>query len=116
MPGASDRKLAVVVGIAIGVVFTVPAMWLAYISTGAGHGSYNFARLFFPFSMLLATVTGEINNTLIALACVQFPSYGALIGMHWSNGRRRGWVFCILAAAHALAVSVCFFGWLPWFS
>ena len=83
------RKMAVGTGAGFGAALTLPAFFLALISAGAGHGDYGFARGFFPLPMLVAAyVTGSISLPSIALACIQFPLYGAALG-YGATARRQ---------------------------
>ncbi len=107
----------VIVCILVGVLLTPIAALLAIASAGAGHGHYEFARLFFPYSMLLTRLTGDtITPPLMALALAQFPLYGLAVGLAVLKGRV-GWsVVALLAVAHAIAVVLCFSGMIPNFS
>jgi len=106
----------IVVYTLIGVAVTPIAVIAALASAGAGHGHYEFARVLFPYTMLLTPLA---NNTiaplLIVLAFVQFPLYGALIGLA-NRKSREGLVMLILALAHLVAAALCFSGLLPNFS
>ena len=65
----------------VGGFVTLPAMLLAIIFAGAGHGHYDFARALFPFSMLATLLTGNyISIPLIIAGLLQFPLYGLVIG------------------------------------
>jgi hypothetical protein len=76
-------------------------------SGGAGHGHYVFAKIFFPFTMLSTILFGSIIGPFIALAIVQFPLYGLLIGT--ANEKRRVVPYAAgLVIVHALAVVACF--------
>jgi uncharacterized membrane protein YqjE len=76
-------------------------------SAGAGHGNYVLAKVFFPFTMLSTILFGSIITPFIALAIVQFPLYGLLIGT--ANEKRRLAPYAIgLVTIHALAVVTCF--------
>ena len=67
----------VTVPVLIGVLVTPIAAVLAIASAGAGHGHYEFARLFFPYSMLLTRLAGDtITPPLMALALAEFPCTG----------------------------------------
>jgi len=100
------------VGTLIGVVFTPLALWTAFASAGAGHGSYFLAKLLFPYSMLLTRTAGDtITTPLIGLALVQFPLYGWLVAS-FSPTRTAG----ALLVLHAISVGLCFSGILPSFS
>jgi hypothetical protein len=106
----------VVAGALVGVLVTPAAVALAVVSAGAGHGHYEFARLFFPFTMLLTRLAGDtITLPFVALALVQFPLYGAVIGLAASKGRIALAVVPLLVV-HAVAAALCFSGLIPNFS
>jgi hypothetical protein len=101
---------AIVGGFLTGLGATVPAVILAIISGGSGHGNYAFALALFPFPMLLTQVTHDSVAALsIVLALVQFPIYGAILGYYRSIGRNE-FVYssCALGFLHAVAAVVCF--------
>ena len=76
-------------------------------SAVAGHGHYVLAKVFFPFTMLSTIVFGSIIGPFIALAIVQFPLYGLLIGT--ANEKSRVLPYAAgLLIIHALAVIACF--------
>ncbi|MEO6217982.1 MAG: hypothetical protein ABIO86_18275 [Sphingomonas sp.] len=52
---------AVVAGIAVGTFIELPALFVAVMSAGAGHGDYVAARMLFPASMLLTLIEGSIG-------------------------------------------------------
>jgi hypothetical protein len=103
-------------GVGIGVVITPVAVMLAIISGGAGHGHYEFARLFFPYTMLLTRFVGDtITGPLIGLALAQFPLYGAVIGITRSKPSAAV-AGVLLLVAHTVAVVLCLSGVIPNFS
>jgi len=105
-----------VIGLGIGALITPVATMLAIASGGLGHGHYEFARLFFPYSMLLTLISGNtITVPLRVLALAQFPIYGALIGW-FAPARAAGVIGAIVLVAHALAAALCFSGVIPNFS
>jgi hypothetical protein len=92
----------------VGVLFTPVAILLAFISAGAGHGNYVWARVFFPYSILLTNATGSITTSLMVLAVMQFPLYGLVCGVGFSASKR---IYPIVAAtAHLAAVIATFLG------
>ena len=97
-PPRSTTKFAAI-GVLLGIAFTPIAAFLAVASAGAGHGTYGFARLLFPYSMALTLVTGSITTPLIALAVAQWPVLGGLTGALVARRRRR--LLWLLAALHA---------------
>ena len=98
-----------------GAAFTLPAGFLAVLSGGAGHGHYEFARLFFPAEMLATHLTSDtITASVMIAAILQFPIYGALIG--YSLARRKLFWIIVVIGVHLLAATACFFGAVPNFS
>jgi hypothetical protein len=55
------------IGLLIGAALTISAIILALSSIGDGHGDFVFARLLFPYSMLLTLLTRDITAPLITL-------------------------------------------------
>jgi hypothetical protein len=106
----------VIVGVGAGVLITPVAAFLAVLSGGAGHGHYELARLFFPYTMLLTRLAGDtITLPLILLALAQFPVYGAVLGIARSRSRVVA-AGGLLLAGHTIAVVLCFSGLIPNFS
>ena len=115
------KAKGIVICVSIGVIVTPIAFFLALLSAGAGHGHYVFARLFFPYSMLLTRWANDtITFPLILLALVQFPLYGAIIGIATSKRPLARLIGCVAAVlivvVHAIAVMKCFSGLIPNFS
>ncbi len=91
---------------------------MAILSGGAGHGDYAFARALFPLPMLVTLLTNDtISFPSIALALVQFPIYGGVVG-HGLTGayNTRFRAIVIIAVLHAIFAAMCFAGLLPNFS
>jgi hypothetical protein len=99
---------------ACGAFVSLPALFLAVMSAGAGHGDYIAARMLFPYSMLLILVEGSIGALSQAVGLLQFPLYGALLG--WSLWRRSWGAAILVATLHVIAAAICFAGILPYFS
>lgn len=96
-----------------GLAFSIPALFLAMLSSGGGHGDYQFARAAFPVPMLL-TFNAWINPLSLVAALVQFPVYGWIAGSAMAQDEY-GRVIAV-AVLHVLAVIACFSGLLPNFS
>mgnify|MGYP007072819004 FL=1 len=96
-----------------GLALSIPALLLAMLSSGGGHGDYQFARAAFPIPMLL-TFNGSINLLSLVAALVQFPVYGWIVGS--AMARREYGRLIVVAVLHVLAVVACFSGLLPNFS
>jgi hypothetical protein len=92
------------IGIIYGVLVTPPALFLAMLSTGAGHGDYLAARLLFPAPMLTTHLFGQISAPALLLAIVQFPVYGFLIGASCESGRSKLWLAVIAYHSGMLAL------------
>lgn len=96
-----------------GLAFTIPALFLAMLSSGGGHGDYQFARAAFPVPMLL-TFNVWVNPLSIVAALAQFPVYGWIAGS--AMAREEYGRLIAVAALHTAAVIACFSGVLPNFS
>ena len=106
----------VLIGVAVGIVATVLAALLVVLSGAAGDGHFVFARLFFPFTMLLTLITDDkITAPLLILALAQFPLYGALGAVAYIKPHA-ALLLLVLIAAHIVAVVICFSGTIPNFS
>lgn len=112
----TDRRRAGLIGVAIGFVLTPATAALAVLSGGAGHGDYVLARLFFPYTMLLTRLTGDVIVVpLIFLALAQFPIYGAILGLSFSRPSAAA-ISVLVVVGHLVAAGLCFSGTLPNFS
>lgn len=78
-PARVLRPIAAIWGIALGTLVTLPLLFVAYMATGAGHGSYGPAIMFFPYAMALTWFTQSITPICFVVACVQWPAYGAAL-------------------------------------
>lgn len=90
---ASNSSLSVrkplVVRIAIVALFVAitPAFWSAAVaSAGAGHGSYLFAKLLFPYSMVISGFRG-IGIVAVVMALAQWPTYGLMLAATFGTPR-----------------------------
>jgi hypothetical protein len=105
---------AAVIGFAFGSSFALPALVLAVMSSGAGHGDYFAARLLYPVSILLTLVEGRIGVVSMAVGLLQFPAYGVLLG--WAHVRGKHLPVAVVALVHLIAAMACFSGLVPDFS
>jgi hypothetical protein len=114
--GGKRQAINILAGVGLGALIAPIALILAIVSAGAGHGHYEFARLFFPYTMLLTRLTGDtITLPLIILALAQFPLYGGIIGL-CRDAVRAAYAAILIFVAHAAAAAVCFSGAIPNFS
>ena len=110
-----SRLLTTIIGVAIGVATTLPAIGGAVMSGGMGHGHYGLARALFPVPMLSTLLTHDTIGVVAGgLALVQFPFYGAVVGA--AHGRQGAVVILFVVAVHLIAAVACFAGLIPNFS
>ena len=81
-------------------------LFLGMASSGMGHGDYFLAKLLFPFTMILAGLSGSITSPLILLAVAQYPLYGAIFGFANERGKLP-LATGIVVTIHALMAAVC---------
>lgn len=113
-PQSKSALHAVGGGAALGAFVSLPALGLAVLSAGAGHGGYAAARALFPLPMLLTLVEGSIGPLSSGLALLQFPLYGALLG--WSRLNDSHGALSLMGLLHIVAAFFGFAGMLPNFS
>ena len=77
-------------------------------SGGAGHGDYLLARLLFPLPMLSTHLFQMITPAAIAVAAIQFPIYGWLVGYAAQKEKRRWALFPLCFHAVMLALMLMF--------
>jgi hypothetical protein len=91
----------------VGSLATPFTLLLALESTGAGHGDYFWAKVFYPYTMLSAMVLQSITIPFIVVALLELPAYGILLSLGWSKGKLK---LCSpgLSFLHTSAVITCF--------
>lgn len=101
------KAFAISKPLVVSLIATPLFLLAAVASAGAGHGSYLLAKILFPFTMLSTLVFGSIIAPAIALAVLQFPFYGFILGKANVKGslRAQAAVFLLI---HVLAVAACF--------
>ncbi len=101
------RIIPMCIGLVAGVVLTLPALLLAFISAGGGHGTYLWAKVFFPYTMIIPSLTGgPISLPLFVLVFVQFPVYGILAGASASGFKPLSKMMGIIGGFHVVAVLI----------
>ncbi|WP_405397549.1 hypothetical protein [Maribacter sp. Asnod2-G09] len=90
-----------IVPIIITSAITILLLFLTIFLAGGGHGTFLPAKLFYPFSMILAGLKDEIGTLEIIIAVIQIPVYGLIINMKKSN-----WTYSVIGL-HILAVIIC---------
>lgn len=101
---------AISTGAIAGLAVEFLAIIAAFASSGAGHGSYVATRLLFPFSSLLMLIEGEIGPLGIGVGLLQYPLYGAVVGL--GIGSRHLRLPIALGVIHLIAAIACFSGLL----
>lgn len=65
---------------AVAMMILTP-FFFGFASAGAGRGSYFFAKVLFPFTLLSTLVFDTITIPFFVLGQLQFPAYGAILGL-----------------------------------
>jgi hypothetical protein len=92
----------------MGMVVSIPLTLLAVASAGAGHGNYLWAKVFFPFTMLSTAVFQSITTFFLAVAVIQFPIYGLLIG-RCARQRKALMASGVILSVHLIAIGLAFY-------
>ena len=90
------------------LILTPFALLAGFASAGAGHGNYLLAKIVFPYTMLSTLVFDVITAPFLVLAFVQFPIYGAVLGLSNQRGVLR-YALLSLSIVHLGAVVMCLF-------
>jgi hypothetical protein len=85
----------VLVGV-IGLVLSIRA-------AAGGHGTYSMARLFFPYTMVLGDLVGELRLGARILGLLQYPAY-AIVGWGAAGPSRRTTLAWVVGLIHLGAV------------
>ncbi len=95
------------IGFVVGTVLMIPAMALAFISGGGGHGDYVLAGVLFPYTLLVPGLFGvPIPTALVVLAFAQFPIYGSLVGAFPARPEKKLSAIKIIVGLHLVAAAV----------
>lgn len=95
-----------IMGLVLGLILTPVALFFAVASAGAGHGDYVLARVLFPLTILSTHLTESISVVGVAIACVQFPLYGWLLGIAAHVKKKAPLLF--IPAIHGVLVGLSF--------
>ncbi len=89
-------------------IYVTPALAaLAYVTASAGHGTYLFVKILFPYSMTLTALTGGLTTPLLVLALAQYFLYA--FALDWARSRRRIWRgILLILAMHAVFLVLAF--------
>jgi hypothetical protein len=93
------------IGFALGVLITIPCLWLVVFAAGAGHGTYAPAKLLFPLAMLAPVFRQSLTTPWIIAAILQFPAYGLILGRMYYSRRFRLSVACV-ALLHLFVAAI----------
>jgi hypothetical protein len=97
----TNRRAYDILGALLGALATPFALFLAIASSGAGHGTYLYAKVCYPVPLLL-TFGVEIRAFHLACAAVQLPLYGYLAAHYRARG------VLLLMAIHGAAIALVF--------
>lgn len=61
------------------IVWMPTLFLLVFLTAGAGHGTYFFFKLVYPYTMLSALHFGEMQPTIIVAGIFQYVFYGLLL-------------------------------------
>ena len=89
------------------IIVTLVSLIVAFITTGAGHGLYDFARILYPYTMFFAHKIRTISEPLAWLGLLQFPIYGSLSAIANKHNKLRISLVGI-SAIHLLFVFLAF--------
>jgi len=89
------------------IIVSPVCLLLAFLSAGAGDGTYSLAKVFYPYTMLSTLMFGSIVTPFIVLAILQYLIYGIGLGVAIATGHGR-LVAISLIMLHMLAVLSCF--------
>jgi hypothetical protein len=93
--------------VVVSIVLTPLLLYVALASAGAGNGSYFWAKVLFPYTMLAAKAVNSITPVLADLATVQVPIYGLLLGLA-AKAARLFPVVVGLVVFHTIVVTASF--------
>lgn len=83
------------------VIITILLLVLTIFLMGGGHGTYVPAKLFYPFSMIIAGFTNKIGVLATILAIVQIPIYSLAV---YKKPNLKYYIIGI----HFIAIIICF--------
>jgi hypothetical protein len=90
------------------LLITPLALFVGFVSTGAGHGNYVLARIIFPYTFAYWHFSNNaIPSSLAILGFLQIPIYGGLLALP-SSKYIMLLVGTVLATLHLAAVYLCF--------
>lgn len=90
----------------VSLVLTPVGLALGMMSAGAGHGNYLLAKALFPWTMLSTVFLSSITASFIALAIIQYPTYGLILGLA-NRSVRLSRAPVVLISVHTLLAVVC---------
>ena len=77
---------------------------ISIASAGLGHGNYLAVKILFPYAFYIAYRQGEIAAASLLVAIMQYPLYGAVIGVR--KTRKVIAVFLLMIHVVFAAISV----------
>jgi hypothetical protein len=93
---------------AAGIPLSFAALAIVIVEAGGGHGTYVSARIFFPATIILATVAWQLTPLAWLIALVQIPLQ-ILFARAASPGQQRRRRTVMVVLLHLALVGVSFF-------
>jgi hypothetical protein len=88
------------------IVFTPILFLLAFFTGGAGHGTYFFMKLIYPYTMLSILLFGSIKTTILFAGTFQYVFYGLILTHAESVNKLRVAAYTILII-HTISFVLC---------
>lgn len=95
--------------LSIFIFIEIISIVLSIYSAKSGHGSYFWAKLFFPFTMISTYFLFEITLPFIIIALVQFPIYGIVLDITSNKKRRFLFASVSILVIHTVLFIYCLF-------
>lgn len=90
------------------IIGTPTLFLLVFLTAGAGHGTYFFFKLVYPYTMLSALHFGEMQPTIIVAGIFQYVFYGLLLTYAESINKFK-FTAIMLFAVHFISFLLCLY-------
>lgn len=90
------------------IIGTPTLFLLVFLAAGAGHGTYFFFKLVYPYTMLSALHFGEMQPTIIVAGIFQYVFYGLLLTYAESINKFK-FTAIMLFAVHFISFLLCLY-------
>jgi hypothetical protein len=100
---------SVLIGFGIGVVIGVPFFLLSFFTAFGICSDTSIAERLFPFALIVEPSLLQRPLLAFILAAIQYPLYGALLGIGWTHAGKRTYIYIatilIVLITHVVGVS-----------